>query len=1088
MAQSVKVSGIVVDEQGESVVGASIQIKGTSTGTITDIDGNFQLTVSSSKAVLIVSFVGYQTQEVKAESKLKITLREDAQMLEGVVITGMQKMDKRLFTGATTKLDASKTKLDGIADMSRALEGRAAGVSVQNVSGTFGSAPKIRVRGATSIYGNSKPLWVVDGVVMEDAVDISSDDLSSGNAETLIASAIAGLNTDDIESIQILKDGSATSIYGARAMAGVVVVTTKKGTVGVSRLTYTGELTYRMIPSYKQFNILNSQEQMGIYQEMERKGWLEFANIAQAPNSGVYGKMYELINQHIDGDSYGLPNTIEAKNAFLRQSEFINTDWFEHLFNKNLMQNHSVSISSGSEKAKFYLSLSAMNDPGWTKSSSVERYTINANGSYNILNNLTLNLAGNGSYRKQQAPGTLNQETDVVSGEVKRGFDINPYSYAMNTSRTLDANEYYRRNYTGFNILHELDNNYIDMNVVDIKFQGDLNWKVLKGWEVNVLGAIKYQSSGQEHHVKDHSNQAEAYRAGVIEGGREDATIRDVNPYLYTDPDDPSSLPVTVLPKGGIYTRTNYGTRGLDFRATTTYNTSFKDIHIVNLFGGMEVSSFERSKTWFRGWGYEYEKGGNPFYDYLVFKQGKEENTQYYTNVITNTRNVAFFASGTYSYKGRYTVNGTARYEGTNKLGKARSARWLPTWNVAGAWNAHEESWFSNPVLSHAMLKSSYSLTADSGPSFVTNSQAVFNAETPWRPLSSVIESGLTLKDTENRELTYEKKHEFNIGIDLGFLRDRINVVADYYSRRNYDLIGRVYTTGVGGTISKYANIATMKSQGVEFTLATKNIITKDFSWDTDFIFSKATNKITKLDSRSQMIDLVKGEGYALQGYPVRSLFSIPFAGLNNEGLPTFTNEKGEVTIADIYFQENRNLEYLKYEGPTDPTITGSFGNNFRWKGFKLNLFMTYSFGNVIRLDPVFKNEYSDLTSMPKEFKNRWMKPGDEKYTDVPVIASRRQDQNVENLKYAYNAYNYSTERVAKGNFIRMKEISLSYDFPKKWIGKKINNLSLKVQGTNLFLIYADKKLNGQDPEFFNSGGVAAPVPRQYTFTLRLGL
>ena len=172
-----------------------------------------------------------------------------------------------------------------------------------------------------------------------------------------------------------------------------------------------------------------------------------------------------------------------------------------------------------------------------------------------------------------------------------------------------------------------------------------------------------------------------------------------------------------------------------------------------------------------------------------------------------------------------------------------------------------------------------------------------------------------------------------------------------------------------------------------------------------------------------------------------------------------------------------------------DPTDVGSFGNIFRYKDFTLNVYITYSFGNVIRLDPVFKEEYSDLTATPKEFNNRWRVPGDEKRTNIPVIASRRQNKNDSNLEYAYNAYNYSTERIAKGDFIRMKEISLMYEFPRSWIAPaKISNLSLKLQATNLFLIYADKKLNGQDPEFVNTGGVASPVPRQFTLTLRLGL
>ena len=181
--------------------------------------------------------------------------------------------------------------------------------------------------------------------------------------------------------------------------------------------------------------------------------------------------------------------------------------------------------------------------------------------------------------------------------------------------------------------------------------------------------------------------------------------------------------------------------------------------------------------------------------------------------------------------------------------------------------------------------------------------------------------------------------------------------------------------------------------------------------------------------------------------------------------------------------------DYLKYEGPTDPTVTGSFGNVFTYKGFKLNVFMTYSFGNVVRLDPVFNYKYSDLTAMPREFKNRWTVSGDEAKTNIPVIISDPQYQANTSLYLAYNAYNYSTERIAKGDFIRMKEISLMYEFPKSWIAPaKISNLSLKLQATNLFLIYADKKLNGQDPEFVNTGGVASPVPRQFTLTLRLGL
>ena len=299
-AQISKITGTVVSEEdGLPVVGASILVKGTTSGTTTDMDGKFTLkNVPSSAKTLIISFIGMRTQEVAVAPHLDIVLESDSELLEEVVVTGMQKMDKRLFTGAATKISGENVKLDGIAEISRALEGRAAGVSVQNVSGTFGTAPKIRVRGATSIYGSSKPLWVVDGVIMEDVTEVDADALSSGDAETLISSAIAGLNADDIESFQILKDGSATSIYGARAMAGVIVVTTKKGKAGSNKISYTGEFSMRLVPSYRDYNIMNSQEQMSVYREMEKAGYLNLAETYRASDSGIYGKMYHLINTY----------------------------------------------------------------------------------------------------------------------------------------------------------------------------------------------------------------------------------------------------------------------------------------------------------------------------------------------------------------------------------------------------------------------------------------------------------------------------------------------------------------------------------------------------------------------------------------------------------------------------------------------------------------------------------------------------------------------------------------------------------------------------------------------------------------------
>ena len=1085
MAQT-KISGTVISaEDGEPVIGASVIVQGTKQGVATDFDGNFSLTTSVSNPKITVTYIGMEPWTGKGGQNMKITLQPDqsTQRLDEVVVTGMVKMDKRLFTGAATKVDAEKAKLDGVADISRSLEGRAAGVSVQNVSGTFGTAPKIRVRGATSIYGSSKPLWVVDGVIMEDVTEVDADQLSSGDAATLISSAIAGLNADDIESFDILKDGSATSIYGARAMAGVIVVTTKKGKAGTSKISYTGEYTMRLRPSYDMFNIMNSQEQMAVYREMMNNGFLSFMSSYRASTSGVFGKMYHLMNEYNPATGFGLANTKEAMYEYLRQAEYRNTNWFNELFSNSISMNHSVSMSSGTDKAQYYASFSIMDDPGWTEQSKVQRYTANINANYNLSKHVSVNLIGNTSYRKQNAPGTSNQGVDVVSGAVSRDFDINPYSYSINSSRTLDPDEFYIKNYAPFNIHHELANNFMKLDVTDMKFQGELKYKPVRTVELSAIAAYKYSTTTQEHFIKETSNQAMAFRM------MDDATMRDANPWLYTDPDVLNALPETVLPEGGFHRQTVYKMNSWDLRTTVSYNDVYNDQHIVNFYGGMEINNIDRRSMSNTNVGVLYEQGQLGSFDYRYFKQASEENNIYYSLNNGYSREASFFATATYSWKGRYTLNGTVRYEGSNRLGRARSARWLPTWNVSGAWNAHEEPWFEKTfknALTHATLKASYSLTGDKPA--VTNSMVIISAYNPWRPYSNEKESGLDISSFANPALTYEKKHELNIGVDLGFLNNRINFQFDWYTRNNYDLIGPKRTTGVGGQIVKYANVASMKSHGEEFSLSTRNIVTKDFQWSTDLIFSHTHCEVTDFESRNRVIDLITGSGFTEKGYPYRSLFSMDFQGLNSFGLPMFINESGDVTTSDIDFQ-SYETGHLIYEGPTDPTVTGSLGNTFSYKNWHLNVFITYSYGNVVRLDPSFAVSYSDLVAMPREFANRWVVPGDEAHTTIPGMADLRMIQNDSRLGYAYNAYNYSTARIAKGDFIRMKEISLAYDFPKSWISHiGISNLSAKLQATNPFLIYADKKLNGQDPEFFNSGGVAVPMARQFTFTLRLGI
>lgn len=1098
-----KITGTVFEDNGDPCIGATVMIQGTKQGTKTDMDGQFTIMVPAGKK-LVISYVGMVTKTVTPKDGMKVTLETDARVVDEVVVTGVVKQDKRLFTGSATKIDADKAKLSGMADVSRSLEGRAAGVQVTNVSGTFGTAPKIRVRGATSIYGNSKPLWVVDGVIYEDNVDVSADELASGDAKTLISSAVAGLNSDDIESFTILKDGSATSIYGARAMAGVIVITTKKGTKGRASINYTGEFTTRLKPSYRDYNIMNSQEMMGVYKEMADKGWLQLENLANAQNSGVYGYMFQQLRKYdpITGQ-YGLQNTEAARNRYLQSAEFRNTDWFDLLFSNAISQNHSVSIATGSDKSQSYFSMSLMDDPGqYVNRGGVKRYTLNANTSYDLLKNLTVRLAAQGSYRDQEAPGSLNRTTDVVTGEVKRDFDINPFSFAMNTSRCLDPNINYTRFYSPFNIFNELENNYNEINVSELMFRAELEYKPIQTEKnsLTLAGLISTRMSNTKcvHNVKDYSNQANAYRAGV-DATDDNSTIRDSNPLLYTDPDNEKALPESVLPVGGIKYEDSNVTRSNFYRVTAQFRSDINENNTVNLLAGSELSTRRITSTSWTGWGYQYENGGLTYTPYLWLKQMNEENTEYFGEYFSQYNSLAYYGQIDYSLMKRYTINATMRYEGSNRLGKATSSRWLPTWNVGLKYDLGSEPFMQRAAswLSMVMLRGSRSLTAAPGPSSVTNATTIYMTQNKWRPTTASAESEIYIDQIANTELTYEKKYEWNIGIDLGFLANRITVTADAFWRDNFDEIGLVFTQGAGGVNRKWANVADMEAHGIEFSLHTENIHSSVFSWSTDFIYSHVTNKITRLNTGDRAVDLVTGAGYGVEGYPVNPLFSYRYAGLNSEGLPMVYNEDGEKTVGGVNFQETEKLtDFLVYEGPTDPTWYGSFGNNFQYnfaKAGKLNfeVFITYSGGNRVRLDPVFSYAYSDLSSLPKEFKNRWMIPGDEAVTNIPTIASLNQRDRYGStaLSTAYNAYNYSTARSAKGDFVRLKEVALTYTLPMELVAKTrfLTSASLKLAATNIALLYADKNLNGQDPEFINSGGVASPISKQITATLRLG-
>ncbi|WP_447641365.1 MULTISPECIES: SusC/RagA family TonB-linked outer membrane protein [Chitinophagaceae] len=1109
-AQKAVVKGVVNSDNGMPLFKATVQARNLADDhkdiTMTDSLGYFYFDKLAANAAYSfkISLIGYKEKTLTGyklkpndTTNILVTLMEDTSHLSDVVVTGFQNVSRSKFSGAATKVDISDVMVSGQTDISRMLQGQVAGVSVQNVSGTFGAAPKIRIRGATSLSGDNKPLWVVDGVVLEDIVPISNDQLSSGDPATMLGSSVAGLNANDIESMEILKDAAATALYGGRAMNGVVVVTTRKGKKGALKINYTGNFTTSLKPSYSSYNIMNSGQQLSAYSEMASKGWLNFSDVGNRSSYGVYGKMYQLLNTYDSTTGkFALYNSPEAKDSFLRRYANANTDWFDVLFRNELVQEHNISFMSGSEKNQTFASLSYYGDNGWSIADKVKRLTFNFNNTFTPNDKLTISLTARASYRDQRAPGANSRKSNPVNGQFDRDFDINPFSYALNTSRALtpyDANgdlEFFRMNYAPFNIIYELENNYQKVGVLDVSAQAEVKYKLSKHFTYQFLGAVRAVNTNTETIINENSNAAEAYRADYT------TTIANNNKYLYSDPDHPNDQPVIILPAGGFYNKAEVQMKTYNFRNMLVYNQTFNDIHTVSIMGGQEVRSVDRQNYSALGPGLQYNMGGVPFIDYRFYKKFIESNNLPYDLDPSFERTASFFADMQYTFKNRYNLEYVFRYDGGNKLGRSPQARWLPTSTIAASWNVSREAFMDGVTFVNDLkLRASYGKVGSLGKA--TNAAAVYKSGTSIRPYLDEKETELLLQQLENSDLTWEKADKFDVGIDGSVLNKRLRFTMDYYYNKSYDLIDNINTTGIGGEYTKAANNANLTGKGFELSLNGDIVASNDVLWTLGVNFGTNYNKITKTTTLPMIWDLIRAEGGNFVGHPVESLYSIDFNSLSTAGgLPYFINEDGQVSN-NVYFQARQFTDkdgnsvpidkVLVYNGPVAPPFTGGVNSYFRWKNWSLNLNFYFQSGNKIRLDPIFKNAYTDLDAFPKEFDDRWVQPGDEKVTSIPAIMDVLYNER-NGSSNLYNSYNYSTERVAKGDEIRLKSMQVAYMFPASITQKlKISNLSMSLTGNNVWLIYSDKKLHGQDPEFFNTGGVASPVNKQYTLSLKVG-
>ena len=912
-------------------------------------------------------------------------------------------------------------------------------------------------RGATSITGKAKPLWVLNGVVL--GSDYGSLEAFSGaDPKQVAAGIVPGLSIDNIASVRILTTSSETSSYGPRGIAGVVEITTKSGAAGVSSLSYRGEFIYRPIPSYNNLNVMNSQQHVALIQDLLDGGMYPIHTLETNKDQGLVGRMYQLFNELDASGKPRLTNDEASRLAYFRAAERANTNWFKELYRNTIVHNHTLSFNGGTNKTNLFASLTARVDPGWTIGSRSNTYSGNMSADYKLLPSDLIGLNLIGEYTTSEDPST------------------SAVKYANTTSRALHPTENYTKDYVSYNIFDELRESRRTKTLGYLGIQGTATWDILKQLRATFVTDIKYTNTVTFLDNTEHSVLARSMRA------MQTTNVRNNNKNLRTDPNDPYALPYSVLPEGGIR----------ESRVVQNYINSFKlDLDYHQTFGkhnvvaaaGVELNQGSVESNWNINYGVLYDLGFHSYYlpdaIQLLYEQGKD----YYTirNRINN--NLGILTRASYSFANRYSIDALLRFDASNRFGPSRYVRWLPTWNVELTWGVDQESFFRHlRPLSSLRLKTYVGMVADN-PS-VTNSLEEIYPAIPWRPNSKEI--GLAYKNLANHDLTYEKTLTYGARLGFGLFKGRISAEVDAYRRRSYDLVGPIYTQSLGGVAQKNGNVAELQSSGLQFTLSTVNLKVKNFSWTTGFSYLHKTNKITSLLSNPTVRTMISGSGFSYEGYPLSSVFSIPFLGLTNEGMPRFYNERGQETLGDFNFSSS-NINFLKYSGTLDPTDVGTLTNTFRYKNFSLSANINYEFGAVTRLRSISNTD--DYSAFPRELTQRWKKPGDEKHTDIPRLpTSYAFDQyGADNLINAYYAYGASTARIVSTDFIRLKEISMEYTVSKTLLRRTpLKNLAVKLQAQNLMLLYSDARLRGDDPEYMYSSSVTAP--KKLILTLRVGL
>lgn len=969
-AQQITVQGVVKDQTGETVIGASVMEKGTTNGTITGIDGDFSLNMSSN-GTLVVSFVGYKTQEVqvKGQKQLQVVLSEDAEMLDEVVVIGYGTMKKSDLTGAVSSIGNKDIKDSPVSNLGQAIQGKISGVQIVD-AGKPGDNVSIKIRGLGSI-NNCDPLVVIDGV---------PTDLG-----------LSSLNMADVERLDVLKDASATAIYGSRGANGVVMITTKRGTEGKGKLAVSANYSFQNATNVP--SLLNAAQYAELSNDM-------MVNSGRNPNP-----------------EWANPSELGA-----------GTDWMDELLRTGVMQNYTVSYSSGNEKSHYYVSGGFLDQSGIVKSVNYRRFTFQSNSDAQVLkwlkfsNNITFSAdtKKSGSYNIGDALKALPIYPVKNEDGSWSGPDGNSEWYGS-TRNPIGPTELNKSQTDGYNFLANL--------TAELTFTKWLKFKSTFGYDAKFWFIDNF--TPKYNWKPTPTEETSRYKSDN---------------------------------KSFTYLWDNY----------FLFDHTFAEKHRVGLMAGM-------SAQWNTNDYLNAQK--NVFMFDNVHEMDNGEEMYAIGGNETEWALLSYMARVNYSYEDRYLLTATIRRDGSSRFGKKH--RWGTFPSVSVAWRASQEKWFpKNDYINDLKVRAGYGVTGSQASVGNYSYLASYNTSVYPFGISSGNQTALVSSTLANPYIHWEEVAQTNIGFDASLFNSRVMFSFDAYLKETRDMLVKAsipITSGFEDTTTTYTNAGKVRNQGIEMSLHTINL-TGELGWETNLTATYNKNKIKDLNSDvPYYINQINNSYVTMlaKDYPINVFYGYVTDGIfqNQSEVNTHAVQPG-AEPGDIRFRDLNNDGVINDSdrtviGNPNPSWLFSMNNSLSYKGFELSVFLQGIAGNKIYNANNIDNTgmaaaYNQTTDVLK----RWQGEGTSNSMPRAVFGDPNQNTRV------------SDRFVENGSYLRLKNITLSYTFPKQWLQKaQIENARLSLSCENVATITG---YSGFDPEVGINGIDQNRYPISRTFSLGL--